>query len=87
MGLAVAAPQVSTVTTAIGRASILGNLAYQILSKVTADTIGLYRNSWLQYRDGFGIRPHPQAGSHKVKDLFFWYKIIREEAQNNFETP
>lgn len=82
LGLAVAAPQVSTVTTAIGGASILGNLAYQILSKVTGDTIGLYRNSWLQYRDGFGIGRHPQTGSHKVKDLSFWYEIIREEAEN-----
>jgi len=48
LGLAVAAPQVSTVITAIGGASILGNLAYQILSKVTGNTIGLYHNSWLQ---------------------------------------
>ena len=79
LGLAVAAPQVSTVTTAIGGASILGNLAYQILSKVTGNTIGLYRNSWLQYRDQFGIGRHPQAGSHHVKDLSFWYEIIREE--------
>lgn len=81
LSLAVAAPQVSTITTAIGGASILGNLAYQILSKVTGDTIGLYRNSWLQYRDGFGIGRHPQAGSHKEKDLSFWYEIIREEPQ------
>ena len=84
LGLAVAAPQVSTVTTAIGGASILGNLAYQILNKVTGNTIGLYRNSWLQYRDGFGIGRHPQADSHHVKDLSFWYEIIREEAENKF---
>ena len=87
LGLAVAAPQVSTITTAISGASILGNLAYQILSKVTGDTIGLYRNSWLQYRDGFGIGRHPQTGSHKVKDLSFYYEIIQEEPQNNLKTP
>jgi hypothetical protein len=81
VGLAVAAPQVSTVTTAIGGASILGNLAYRILSKVTGNTIGLYRNSWLQYRDEFGIGRHPQTGSHKVRDLSFWYEIIKEEPQ------
>jgi hypothetical protein len=84
LGLAVASPQVSTVTTAIGGASILGNLAYQVLSKVTGDTIGLYRTSWLQYRDGFGIGRHPKTGSHHVKDLSFWYEIIREEAENKF---
>ncbi|MEH1869850.1 hypothetical protein [Nostoc sp.] len=79
VGLAVVSPQVSTITTAIAGASILGNLAYQVLSKVTGDTIGLYRTSWLQYKDGFGIGRHPQAGSHKVRDLSFWYEIIPEE--------
>lgn len=79
VGLAVASPQVSTITTAIGGASILGNVAYQVLSKVTGNTIGIYRTSWLQYKDGFGIGRHPQVGSHKVRDLSFWYEIIREE--------
>lgn len=79
LGLAVAAPQVSTVTTAIGGASILGNFVYQVLNKVTGNTIGLYRNSWLQYRDGFGIGRQPKEGSHNVNDLSFWYEIIREE--------
>lgn len=86
LGLAVAAPQVSTVATAISGASILGNLAYRVLSKVTGNTIGLYRTSWLQYRDGFGIGRHPQTGSHKVKDLSFWYEIIREEPLNKLKT-
>jgi hypothetical protein len=79
LGLAVAAPQVSTITTAIGCASIIGNFAYQVLNKVTGNTVGLYRDSWLQHRDGFGIGRHPQAGSHHVKDLSFWYEIIQEE--------
>lgn len=78
VGLAVASPQISTITTAIGGASILGNVAYQVLSKVTGNTIGLYRTSWLQYKDGFGIGRHPQEGSHKVRDLSFWYEIIQE---------
>lgn len=78
VGLAVVSPQVSTITTAIGGASILGNVAYQVLSKVTGNTIGLYRTSWLQYKDGFGIGRHPQVGSHKVRDLSFWYEIIQE---------
>jgi hypothetical protein len=75
---AVASPQVSTITAAIGGASILGEVAYEVLSKVTGNTIGLYRTSWLQYKDGFGIGRHPQGGSHKVRDLSFWYEIIKE---------
>ena len=83
LGLAtVAAPQVSTVTTALSAASMLGNFAYQVLSKVTGDTIGLYRTSWLQYRDSFGIGRHPQEGAHHVRDISFWYEIIREETED-----
>lgn len=81
VGLAVASPQVSTITTAIGGASILGNFAYQLLNKATGNTIGLYRDSWLQYRDEFGIGRRPKEGSYNVKDLSFWYEIIREEPQ------
>lgn len=84
LGLAtVAAPQVTAVTTAVSAASVLGNFAYQVLSQVTGDSIGLYRTSWLQYRDGFGIGRHPQEGSHHVRDLSFWYEIIQEETQDN----
>lgn len=84
LGLAGATPEVMAVGTAIGGASSLGNLACQVLSKVTGNTIGLYHTSWLQYKDGFGIGRHPQKNSHKVKDLSFWYEIIREEPQNKF---
>jgi hypothetical protein len=82
VGLAVAAPQVATVTTALGAASMLGNFAYQVLSRATGDTIGLYRTSWLQHRDGFGIGRHPKEGSHKVKDISFYYEIIKETPNN-----
>ncbi|MGI2908757.1 hypothetical protein [Tolypothrix sp. VBCCA 56010] len=83
-GLAsVAAPQVTAVTTAVSAASVLGNFAYQVLSKVTGDSIGLYRTSWLQYRDSFGTGRHPQEGSHHVRDLSFWYEIIQEETQDH----
>ncbi|KAF3890249.1 MULTISPECIES: hypothetical protein [Nostocales] len=78
LGLAVAAPQVSTVTAAMSAASVLGNFTYQVLRKVTGDTIGLYRTSWLQHKDGFGIGRHPQEGTHHVKDLSFWYEIVQE---------
>lgn len=79
--LAVATPQVNSITTILKGALSLGDFAQQILNKVIGNTIGVYRNSWLQYRDGFGIGRHPQNGSHKVRDLSFWYEIIKEEPQ------
>ena len=75
---ATAVPQVATFTTALGAASTLGNFAYQVLSKTTGNTIGVYRTSWLQYRDKFGIGRHPQQDSHHIKDFSFWYEIIQE---------
>ena len=78
LGFTAVAPQAATFATALGAASVLGNFAYKILGKVTGDTVGLYRTSWLQYRDKFGIGRHPQTGSHKVKDISFWYEIIQE---------
>ncbi|MBD2512573.1 hypothetical protein H6G91_36135 [Nostoc muscorum FACHB-395] len=82
VGLAVTVPQVATVTTALGSASLLGNFAYQVLSKTTGDTIGLYRTSWLQYRDNFGIGRHPKQGSHHVQDISFCYEIVEEVPPN-----
>ncbi|MEO1429881.1 MAG: hypothetical protein AAFV71_12605 [Cyanobacteria bacterium J06633_8] len=78
LGFTAIATQATTFATALGAASTLGNFAYKALSKATGDTIGIYRTSWLQYRDKFGIGRHPQNGSHKVRDISFWYEIIQE---------
>jgi hypothetical protein len=80
LGLAIAAPQVAAVTAAIGAAGVLGDFAYRLLRAATGNTIGLYRNSHLQYRDGFGIGSHPSQGSFRVNDLSFRYEIARESA-------
>ncbi len=74
----IAAPQVATVTSALGAASILGDVAYQVLRKFTGDTVGLYHTYWLQNRDNFGIGRHPLNGHHNAEDLSFWYEIIKD---------
>ena len=79
LGLAVTAPQVTMVTAAIGAAAILGGFAYQILRQATGNTVGLYHNSWVQYRDRFGLGRHPEIGMYKVKDLSFWYEIVLDQ--------
>lgn len=81
LGLAVATPQVAAIMTAIKSATIIGDFAYQILRKVSGTTIGLFRSSHLQYRDGFGIGPHPGPGKEcfLVKDLSFRYVISSED--------
>lgn len=82
LGLAVAAPQVAAVTAAIAAAGALGDFAYRLLRNATGSTIGLYRNSHLQFRDGYGIgnHPGPPPASFRVNDLSFRYEISLEQA-------
>lgn len=80
LGLAIAAPQVATITAAIGAAAAVGNFSYQVLSKATGATVGLYRTSWLEHRDNFGIGNHPQNGdAFREKDLSFRYEVVLEK--------
>jgi hypothetical protein len=76
LGLAVAAPQVAAITAALGGAAVVANLAADVLRSVTGDTIGLYRVSWLQHRDRFGLGRHPEQDVYRQRDLSFWYEII-----------
>jgi len=81
LGLAIAAPQVATVVAAVGAAATVGEFAYQVLQKSTGATIGLYRTSWLQFRDNFGLGEHPtDGGSFTMNDLSFRYEIVENIA-------
>jgi hypothetical protein len=79
LALSVAAPPVAAITTAMHAAGVLGSLAYDVLSKSAGPTIGLYRDSWLQYRDEFGIGRHPEQGVYRANDLSFSYEIVYED--------
>lgn len=79
LGLAVAAPQAVAVTAAIGAAVTVGNFAFDVLREVTGTTIGLYRSSFLQERDRFGLGRHPSTGSYHMKDFEFWYEIVPDK--------
>ena len=83
LGLAVAAPHVAAITAALGAAVVLGDFTCQILRKVTGQTVGLYRNAYLQFPDGFGVGRHPEVGVHKVKDLSFAHEIVIAEKSPN----
>lgn len=81
LGLAVAAPQVAAITAAIGGAAVVANVAAEVLRSATGDTIGLYRVSWLQHRDRFGLGRHPEQDSYRQRDLSFWYEIVLDRAE------
>ena len=72
----VVAPQAAAIVGAVAGAAILANIAYNLLKNVTSNTIGLYRSSWLQYRNRFGIGRHPEVDSFRQQDFSFWYEIV-----------
>lgn len=71
-------PSTAMISAGLEASMAIGNLAYRILRQVSSNTVGLYRASWLQHRDKFGEGRHPEAGSHRVKDLSFSLQISKE---------
>jgi hypothetical protein len=81
LSIAVATPEIVAVTAAMRGAAFIGDFAYRLLRTMTRSTIGLYRTSHLQYRDDFGIGPHPEPPqkAYRVNDLSFRYEILEED--------
>lgn len=73
------APQTALVVGAVGGAAALANVAYNILAKATGNTIGLYRVTYFQKKDAFGIGRHPAADSFRHQDFSFWYEVLLEK--------
>jgi len=64
----------------LAAASALGGLAYQVVRGLSPTTVGIYRGSWLQHRDGFGVGRHPEnEAEFHDRDFSFWYEISLEE--------
>lgn len=80
LALAAAAPTAAAIVAAVGAAATLGDVAYKAVKAVSPTTIGMYRGSFLQYGDGFGIGRHPkQEGTYFDGDLRFWFETVRNE--------
>ena len=82
VGLA-AAPHAAAVYAATQAAGMIGTLAYKLLRQLTGSTIGLYRQSFNQVREDFGLNPdpdqpgrYPATGSYKVQGFSFCYEIL-----------
>jgi hypothetical protein len=76
LGLAGAAITADAIALGLRTAADLGNLAYQVVRTVTDTTIGLYRTSFLQLADNFGIGTHPKSGYLQAKDLSFKFEVL-----------
>jgi hypothetical protein len=81
--LAAAVPTAAAIVAAVGAAATLGDVAYKVVKAVSPTTIGLYRGSFLQFGDGFGIGRHPSRDSTYFEgDLRFWFETVRNEDPN-----
>jgi hypothetical protein len=72
-------PQVGAITGAASAAVRFSGLMFDILKSITGRTIGLYRASWFEHRDRYGIGVHPTDGERFRKDdLEFRYEIFQD---------
>jgi hypothetical protein len=77
--LAAAAPQAAAVTGAAAAAAKLSAAALRLLDQWTGKSIGLYRATWWEHRNQFGLGPHPEDGGHfRERDFEFRYEIFRD---------
>lgn len=81
LALTSVSPQAGAIVGAVQAAAALGALSAELLLKATNDTIGLYRTSFLQHRDAFGLGQHPEEGSFTVNDLSFSYEIVIDKSE------
>jgi hypothetical protein len=77
--LASVVPPATMVTDAVQGGLKLGSIFFQIVQSVAGKTIGLYRTSWLQHRDWFGIGRHPGKDVFRHRDFSFWYEVVLEK--------
>jgi hypothetical protein len=73
--LAVAAPQAALAAAAVSGCAVLVSTAYELLSRVVGNSIGLYRTSLLASED-FGVGRHPIEGTQPAQDFSFAYEVL-----------
>ena len=73
-------PAAAAIAAGIGASAALGDLAYRVIRALSDKTIGMYRGSFLQYRDRFGVGRHPAGGDKFVQnDLEFWFEVALDQ--------
>jgi hypothetical protein len=77
--LAIGVPVVGGLTAAAAAAVSMSGLVLKLLVQATGRSIGLYRTTWFQYRDDFGLGFHPSDGDRfRRDDLEFCYEVFRD---------
>jgi hypothetical protein len=78
--LALSAGAAALVIPALAGAGAIAKLVYRLIENISGDALGLYHGAWLQFRDEFGIGPHPNDRPfYESRDITFRYEITREK--------
>ena len=84
--LTFAVPQAAAILAASSAAAKLASAALQFLDQVTGNSIGLYRTTWFEHRDRFGIGSHPESGGMlEERGLSFNYEIFQDTPSRTHE--
>ena len=82
--LAVAAPQAAAITGAAAAAAKLSATALRLLDEWTGKSIGLYRVTWWEHRNRFGLGSHPEDGGRfRHGDFEFRYEVFQDTAADS----
>ena len=71
-------PQLVVLQAGVTAATKLGEFAFKLISQACPKCIGLYRASWLENLDNFGIDSQPAGSTIKVQDFEFSYRIVQD---------
>ncbi|MFC4049825.1 hypothetical protein ACFOY4_09045 [Actinomadura syzygii] len=76
--LATGVPDPQMLAMAWQSALLVGDSMLNALRRETGASIGVYRDSWLRGKDGWGVGRHPASGLLTAKDLAFAFEIVEE---------
>jgi hypothetical protein len=77
--LTIAAPHAAAITGAGAAAAKLSGIVLRLLANETGNSIGLYRATWYEYRNRFGLGSHPSDGGlFRQQDFSFRYEVFQD---------
>lgn len=78
----IAAPHAAAITGAAAAAAKLSGTVLRLLAQETGKSIGLYRATWYEHRDRFGLGNHPtDGGLFRQQDFAFRYEVFQDRPE------
>ena len=80
--LTIVAPHAAAITGAAAAAARLSGTVLRLLANETGKSIGLYRATWYEHRNRFGLGNHPSDGGlFREQDFSFRYEVFQDHPE------